>query len=33
MPTGLYNLATIIMVAALIADFAWVISTALHAMK
>jgi len=33
LPTGLYNLATVVMVAALVADFAWVITTALHAMQ
>lgn len=32
-PRGLVNLATVVMGLALIADFAWVISTALHAMK
>jgi hypothetical protein len=32
-PRGLVNLATIVMGVALIADFIWVINTALHAMK
>ena len=32
-PRGLYNLITLVMVAVLVADFAWVITTALHAMK
>lgn len=30
---GLYNLASLVMVLALAADFIWVISTAVHAMK
>jgi len=32
-PRGLYNLITLVMVAALVCDFAWVFTTALHAMK
>jgi hypothetical protein len=31
--TTLYNVASIVMLLALLADFVWVISTALHAMK
>ena len=31
--TAVYNVASIVMALALVADFAWVISTALHAMK
>lgn len=31
--TTLYNVASLVMVLALVADFAWVISTAVHAMK
>jgi hypothetical protein len=29
----LYNVASLVMVLALVADFIWVISTAVHAMK
>lgn len=32
-PSGLVNLATIVLGIALIIDFVWVINTALHAMK
>jgi len=32
-PRGLYNLVSLVMVAALVADFIWVIKTALHAMQ
>jgi hypothetical protein len=32
-PQGLYNLFSLVMVAALVADFVWVIRTALHAMQ
>jgi hypothetical protein len=32
-PRGLYALISLVMVAALAADFIWVISTAVHAMK
>lgn len=32
-PRGLYNLISLVMVAVLVADFIWVASTALHAMK
>jgi hypothetical protein len=32
-PRGLYNLITLVMVAILAADFCWVFTTALHAMK
>jgi len=32
-PRGLYNLISLVMIAALVADFVWVISTAVHAMK
>jgi hypothetical protein len=32
-PRGFYNLVSLVMVAALVADFIWVISTAVHAMK
>jgi hypothetical protein len=32
-PRGLYTLISLVMVAALVADFCWVISTALHAME
>ena len=31
-PRGLYNLITLVMAAILVADFAWVFTTALHAM-
>jgi hypothetical protein len=30
---GLYTIASLVMVVALVADFIWVISTAVHAMK
>jgi hypothetical protein len=30
---GLYTIASLVMIAALVADFIWVISTAVHAMK
>lgn len=33
LPRGLYALVSLVMVAALVADFIWVASTALHAMK
>ena len=33
MPTGLYNLSSLVMIAAQVADFIWVATTALHAMK
>jgi hypothetical protein len=32
-PRGVYTLMSLVMVAALVADFVWVISAALHAMK
>ena len=32
-PRGLYNLITLVMVAMLVADLAWVFMTALHAMQ
>jgi hypothetical protein len=32
-PSGLVNIATIVLGIALIVDFVWVINTALHAMK
>jgi hypothetical protein len=32
-PRGMVNLATVVMGLALLADFVWVINTALHAMK
>ncbi len=32
-PRGLYNLISLVMVAVLVADFIWVVSTALDAMK
>ena len=32
-PTGLVNLATVVLGIALVIDFVWVINTALHAMK
>ena len=32
-PRGMVNLATVVMGAALLIDFIWVINTALHAMK
>lgn len=32
-PRGLYNLISLVLVAVLVADFIWVASTALHAMK
>jgi hypothetical protein len=31
--SGLYNIASVVMLLALVADFIWVISTAVHAMK
>jgi hypothetical protein len=33
LPRGLYTLISLVMVAILAADFIWVASTALHAMK
>lgn len=33
MATGLINLVSAVMIAALVADFIWVINTAVHAMK
>ena len=32
LPRGLYALASLVMVAALVCDFIWVFTTALHAM-
>jgi hypothetical protein len=33
LPRGLYNIVSIVFVAALVADFIWVATTAFHAMK
>jgi hypothetical protein len=32
-PRGLYNVISLVLLAVLVADFIWVASTALHAMK
>lgn len=33
LPQGLYNIVTVVLGLILVADFYWVVSTAIHAMK